>query len=78
MLVEYLQSLYIKDEEKKLRRTQRLRKAHERHREHTKRLEGRLRKLRGQALREGDHVRVRLASFKVERGSRSRWETGSR
>ena len=63
MLVEYLQSLYIKDEEKKLRRTQRLRKAHERHREHTKRLEGRLRKFRGQVLSEGDHVRVRLANF---------------
>ena len=60
VLVEYLQSLYIKNEERKLRRTQRLRKAHERRREHTKRLEGRLRKFRGQLLREGDHVRVRL------------------
>ena len=35
----------------------------ERRREHTKRLEGRLRKFRGQLLREGDHVRVRLANF---------------
>ena len=61
VLVEYLQSL--KDEERKLRRTQRLRKAHERRREHTKRLEGWLRKFRGQLLREGDHVRVRLANF---------------
>ena len=63
VLVECLQSLYIKDEEKKLRRTQRLRKAHERRRERTKRLEGRLRTLRGQLLREGDHARVRLANF---------------
>ena len=76
MLVEYLQSLYIKDEERKLRRTQRLRKAHERRREHTKRLEGRLRKFRGQLLREGDHVRVRLANF--QSGVRQQIKMGNR
>ena len=57
-------------------RTQRLRKAHERRREHTKRLEGRLRKLRGQALREGDHVRVRLANF--QSGARQQIKMGNR
>ena len=76
VLVEYLQSLYIKDEERKLRRTQRLRKAHERRREHTKRLEGRLRKFRGQLLREGDHVRVRLANF--QSGVRQQIKMGNR
>ena len=76
VLVEYLQSLYIKNEERKLRRTQRLRKAHERRREHTKRLEGRLRKFRGQLLREGDHVRVRLANF--QSGVRQQIKMGNR
>ena len=52
------------------------RKAHERHREHTKRLEGRLRKFRGQLLREGDHVRVRLANF--QSGVRQQIKMGNR
>ena len=59
-----------------MRRTQRLRKAHERRREHTKRLEGRLRKFRGQLLREGDHVRVRLANF--QSGVRQQIKMGNR
>ena len=57
-LCEATVGLSIKDEGKKLRRTQRLLKAHERRKEHTKQLEGRLRKFRGQVLREGNHVRV--------------------
>ena len=57
-------------------RTQRLRKAHERRREHTKRLEGRLRKFRGQVLSEGDHVRVRLANF--QSGVRQQIKMGNR
>ena len=64
VLVEYLQSLYIKDEERKLKRTQRLRKAHERRRERAKRLEGRLRKFRGRLLREGvDHRYVSIFAY---------------
>ena len=48
----------------------------ERRREHTKRLEGRLRKFRGQLLREGDHVRVRLANF--QSGVRQQIKMGNR
>ena len=52
-LCEATVGLSIKDEGKKLRRTQRLLKAHERRKEHTKQLEGRLRKFRGQVSRSG-------------------------
>ena len=76
VLVEHLQSLYIKDEGKKFRRTQRLREAHERHKKHTKRFEGRLSKFRGQVLRNGDHVRVRLANFRS--GMRQQIKMGNR